>query len=117
MPATYAMPPHVKVPEPRTKNSRPWWASAFIGGLGLAVGVVGTLGLASTASGRVREPEVQTSTLAPALQPPPQPPGSISLDDRLKAIEKTLKRLEEAFNRIPEKCKPATLPPRGTGDE
>lgn len=96
---------------PRTKSSRPWWASAFIGGLGLAVGVASTLGLASTASGRVREPEVQTSTLAPA--PQQQPPGSISLDDRLKAIEKTLKRLEEAFNRIPEKCKPATLPPRG----
>lgn len=111
--------PHATEPAiPRTKSPRPWWASAFIGGLGLAVGVVGTLGLASTASGRVREPEVQTSTLAPVQQPPPQqPPGSISLDDRLKAIEKTLKRLEEAFNRIPEKCKPATLPPRGAGDE
>lgn len=81
---------------------KPWYAAALAGGFGAVLGVATLLGLPSQAAHS--EPRIATSSLAP---------GAISLDERLTRIEqsvdasaKAIDRLQRAWDRLPEKCKP-----------
>lgn len=81
---------------------KPWYAAAIAGGFGAVLGVATLLGVApSQAHGEQR---VTTSSLAP---------GALSLDERLSRIEtsveassKAIEKLQRAWDRLPEKCKP-----------
>jgi hypothetical protein len=70
---------------------RPWWLTALVSGFGMGAGAVLALGLGGAfsshgdARGSERGAEVRTSAVVQTL-----PPGSISLDERLRNIETTL---------------------------
>lgn len=74
---------------------KPWYAAAIAGGFGAVLGVATLLGLPSASAHG--EPRIATSGLAP---------GSISLDERLSRIESAIEKLQKAWDRLPDKCKP-----------
>lgn len=74
---------------------KPWYAAAIAGGFGAVLGVATLLGLPSASAHS--EPRVTASGLAP---------GVISLDQRLERIERAVEKLQKAWDRLPDKCKP-----------
>jgi len=78
---------------------RPWWLAALISGVGIGAGAVVALGFGPAAA-RSATPAVVTSSMA-------LPPGTISLDERLRNIEDALKTLQtdmtEVKQRLPKK--------------
>lgn len=76
---------------------KPWYAAALAGGFGAVLGVGTLLGLPAIGTAHGQEPHVSTSSLAP---------GAISLDQRLERIERAVEKLQKAWDRLPDKCKP-----------
>lgn len=81
---------------------KPWYAAAIAGGFGAVLGVATLFGI--TPSQARGEQRVAVSGLAP---------GALSLDERLSRIEtsveassKAIEKLQRAWDRLPEKCKP-----------
>jgi hypothetical protein len=79
---------------------KPWWAVALLSGFGAGLALAGALGLPSMQAHGQEPPPVRSSSVT-------LPPGSISLDDRLRSIEGSLKALSEDMADVK-----ARLPPR-----
>lgn len=75
---------------------KPWYAAAIAGGFGAVLGVATLLGISPSTSAH-GEQRVAAAGLAP---------GSISLDERLSRIESAIEKLQKAWDRLPDKCKP-----------
>lgn len=76
---------------------KPWYAAAIAGGFGAVLGVGTLLGLPAISTAHGQEPHVAAAGLAP---------GAISLDQRLERIERAVEKLQKAWDRLPDKCKP-----------
>jgi hypothetical protein len=89
--------PHFPLPR---KEKRPWWAAALVGGFGAGVALAGAMGLSSMQARGSEPVPVRTSSAS-------LPPGSISLDERLRNMETTLNTLVLEVGDLK-----ARLPPR-----
>jgi hypothetical protein len=84
-------------------GKRPWYLVALATGFGIGAGTVVTLGLAGSAPARGNEPKVATSGIS---APATLPPGSISLDERLRSMESTLKTLSDDMIEVKQRLPP-----------
>lgn len=80
-------------------RKRPWWASALIGGLSAGAGIAGSLYLAGTQARGGEPPQQKQAGFA-------LPPGSISLDERLRNMESTLKTLSDDMVEVKQRLPP-----------
>lgn len=82
-----------------SSSKRPWWGVAFATGLGIGAGVVAALGLGASQARGV-EPKVATTSVVSL------PPGAVSLDDRLRGIETSLKTLSDDMVEVKQRLPP-----------
>jgi hypothetical protein len=79
------------------ESRRPWWLAALATGVGIGAGAIVALGFGPASA---RTVPIATSSMA-------LPPGTISLDERLRNIEDALRSLQtdmtEVKQRLPKK--------------